>query len=117
MWRQAVESQWSGLPVWVHGDFAAPNLLVRNGRLSGVIDFGQLAAGDLACDLVIAWTFLAGKSRQVFRDEVDLDRATWIRGRGWALWNALAVVAAHQKGDDARITAERTIRHVLEEAD
>jgi aminoglycoside phosphotransferase (APT) family kinase protein len=117
VWRQAVESRWSGLPVWVHGDIAAPNLLVRNGRLSGVIDFGQLGAGDPACDLAIAWTFLAGDSRRAFRDELDFDRATWTRGRGWALWKALLTLDAHREHDSARAPVERAIRDVLEAND
>ncbi|HUF73211.1 MAG TPA: aminoglycoside phosphotransferase family protein [Gammaproteobacteria bacterium] len=113
VWRQAVESEWNGPPVWVHGDIAAPNLLVTNGRLSGVIDFGQLAAGDPACDLAIAWTFLSGKSREVFRDELNLDGATWMRGRGWALWKALLTLDTHRDYGAARAPVKRVIHEIL----
>ena len=75
--------------VWVHGDITNSNLLVQNGRLSAVLDFGCSAVGDPACDLAIAWTFFAGESRQAFRDALALDDDTWARGRGWALWKAL----------------------------
>ncbi len=66
-WESAVSSHWTGPPVWVHGDVAAGNLLVQNGRLAAVIDFGCGALGDPACDLVIAWTFFDPASRDVFR--------------------------------------------------
>jgi aminoglycoside phosphotransferase (APT) family kinase protein len=69
------------------------NLLVRDGRLCGVIDFGQFCVGDPACDLVPAWTLLDTESREVFRAGVAVDEATWARGRGWALWKALIVAA------------------------
>jgi len=87
-WEAALSSQWSGPPVWVHGDVAASNLLIQNGRLAAVIDFGCCAVGDPACDLVIAWTFFDPASRVMFRRSIGLDDATWARARGWALWKA-----------------------------
>ena len=87
---------WHGPPVWVHGDVAASNLLVADGRLVGVVDFGCSAVGDPACDVVIAWTFLVAESRAAFRANLALDNATWARGRGWALWKALLT---HQQAD------------------
>lgn len=93
VWETALATSWSKTPVWVHGDISEGNLLVKEGRLSGVIDFGQLAVGDPACDLAITWTLFEGKSRQAFRDHLSLDEATWARGRGWTLWKALLVAA------------------------
>lgn len=93
VWEEALASEWDRPPVWLHGDLSASNLLVEHGRLSAVIDFGTIAVGDPACDLAIAWTFLAGESRAAFRDAVGLDAATWARGRGWALWKALITLA------------------------
>ena len=58
-----------------------------------MIDFGQLAIGDPACDLVMAWTFFNDESRAVFRSALGLDAATWARARGWVLWKALIVLA------------------------
>nr|WP_315527415.1 phosphotransferase [Carnobacterium maltaromaticum] len=75
--------------MWVHGDIAVGNLLVNDGHLSGVIDFGILGTGDPACDLVMAWTFFDSKSRKAFKEEMGLDDTTWQRGKGWALWKAL----------------------------
>lgn len=80
---------WSGAPVWIHGDPAPGNLLARDGRVSAVIDFGTLAVGDPACDLIVAWTFLDAAGREVFRNALAVDRATWARGRAWGLTGIL----------------------------
>ena len=94
IWEAALASTWDRLPVWIHGDIAPGNLLVTQGRLSAVIDFGCSAIGDPACDLAIAWTLFSGESRKAFRAALPLDDATWARGRGWTLWKALIVYAA-----------------------
>ncbi len=93
VWEAALATSWRGAPVWVHGDVSAGNLLVQEGRLSAVIDFGQLTVGDPACDLAIAWTLFGGESREVFRSMLPLDAGTWARGRGWTLWKALIIAA------------------------
>jgi aminoglycoside phosphotransferase (APT) family kinase protein len=93
VWEAALATTWKGSPVWVHGDFSVGNLLVQDGRLSAVIDFGQLAIGDPACDLGIAWTLLEGESRKAFRTILPLDAGTWARGRAWTLWKFLIVAA------------------------
>jgi aminoglycoside phosphotransferase (APT) family kinase protein len=94
VWDAALAAPWRGPPVWVHGDVAAGNLLVRDGRLCAVIDFGCAAVGDPACDLAIAWTLFDGQAREAFRATLPLDAGTWARGRGWTLWKALIVWAA-----------------------
>lgn len=71
------------------GDIAVGNLLVKNGELSAVIDFGQLAVGDPACDLALYWTFFTDESRHAFKKTLSLDADTWERGRGWVLWKTL----------------------------
>jgi aminoglycoside phosphotransferase (APT) family kinase protein len=86
VWRDAMATTWRGDPVWVHGDVAAGNLRVRDGRLAAVVDFGSSGVGDPACDVVLAFTFLSGPSRATFRAALGLDAATWARGSGWALW-------------------------------
>jgi len=114
VWETALTSTWHGLPVWVHGDVAVGNLLVKDGRLSAVIDFGSSGVGDPACDVVIAWTLLYGDSRAVFRDALGLDRQTWERGRGWALWKALITVAdPRNAGTEKAAESERVIHEVL----
>ncbi len=89
VWDEAISTTWDQQPVWIHGDMVADNLLCKNGKLSAVIDFGCMGIGDPACDLAIAWTFLAEKSRRLFCESLSMDSATWARGKGWALWKAL----------------------------
>ena len=89
LWHEAVSSKWEHLPVWVHGDIATGNLLIKDGGLEAVIDFGQLAIGDPACDLVIAWNFFDTDSRAIFKKSMNLDECTWIRAMGWCLWKTL----------------------------
>ncbi|MFD5321811.1 GNAT family N-acetyltransferase [Streptomyces sp. NPDC127098] len=91
-WAESLAAPaWTDDGVWVHGDLLPGNLLVVDGRLSAVIDFGGLNVGDPACDLQPAWNVFAGASRDRFRAELAADDATWLRGRGWAL--AQAVIA------------------------
>jgi aminoglycoside phosphotransferase (APT) family kinase protein len=89
-WEAALRApERDGPPVWIHGDLLPGNLLVEQGRLSAVIDFGGLAVGDPACDLIGAWSWLSADPRDVFRSSLSVDDATWARGRGWALSVAL----------------------------
>ena len=106
VWQAALEAAWHGEGVWFHGDAQPGNLLVRNGRLSAVIDFGTSGVGDPACDTTIAWTFLSGESRRVFKDLLPFDAATWARGRGWAIWKAMKVLvrALETDPEDAAYT-------------
>lgn len=109
VWNAALAATWHGSPVWFHGDVAVGNLLVQDGRLSAVIDFGCAGVGDPACDVTIAWTFFDGESREVFRAGLPLDRATWARGRGWALWKALLILAQDIATDPPRAEAARRV--------
>jgi aminoglycoside phosphotransferase (APT) family kinase protein len=85
-WEAALaEPEWPGAPVWIHGDLQSGNLLARDGRLSAVIDFGCLGAGDPATDVMAAWLYLSAGARDAFREALPVDDATWARGRGWAL--------------------------------
>jgi aminoglycoside phosphotransferase (APT) family kinase protein len=79
----------SSPPAWYHGDLSAENLLVHDGRLVGVLDFGGLAVGDPTIDLMVAWEVLDAPSRAEFRQAVSVDDAAWLRGRAWALSLAL----------------------------
>ena len=72
-------TSWDRAPVWFHGDVAVGNLLVRDGRLAAVIDFGTSGVGDPACDTVIAWTFLSGRA-----GTGSAPRSAWMPPRGRA---------------------------------
>ncbi|CAI0697841.1 aminoglycoside phosphotransferase family protein [Serratia entomophila] len=116
IWDAGCATIWTKAPVWVHGDISAGNLLVKNHRLSAVIDFGQLGVGDPACDVVIAWTYLDAYSRPAFREALSIDANTWARGRAWALWKALivAVKPDNTNAVEAR-QAWRTIEQIIAE--
>jgi len=92
-WGAALASEPPVRLAWVRGDISVGNLLVNDGQLCGVIDFGQFRVGDPACDLAIAWTPFDEERRFIFRSALALDRGTWLRGRAWALWKALVVAA------------------------
>ena len=92
-WEESLDApRWDGEEVWVHGDLLPGNLLVVDGRLSAVIDFGGLNVGDPACDLQPAWNVFAGDSRTRYRAELEVDDASWLRGRGWALYQAVSAL-------------------------
>jgi aminoglycoside phosphotransferase (APT) family kinase protein len=112
VWEAALAATWHGSPVWVHGDVATGNLLIKDGRLSAVIDFGTSGVGDPSCDLAIAWTLFEGNARDAFRASLGLDGATWARGRGWTLWKALITLSDH-KGTVTPV--EREARRVIDE--
>lgn len=93
IWQDALSApEWQRDPVCFHGDMLRGNLLFTNGKLSAVIDFGGLAVGDPACDLMIAWNLFAGESRDVFRAALGVDDATWCRARGHALSQAIIFI-------------------------
>ncbi|WP_437303080.1 aminoglycoside phosphotransferase family protein [Sorangium sp. So ce388] len=115
VWEAALAARWRGPPVWVHGDIAVGNLLVKEGGLRAIIDFGSSGVGDPACDLVITWTFFAGESRDAFRAAVPADSATWARARGWALWKALITFARSGRSHPAEKSPRDVIAEVLAE--
>jgi aminoglycoside phosphotransferase (APT) family kinase protein len=117
VWNSALATSWNELPVWVHGDVALGNLLLRDGRLAAAIDFGQVCIGDPACDLAIAWTFFDAKHRCRFRDQLLVDSATWQRGKVWALWKAVIVAArlVETNAAEGRVCWQ-TIHEILDDA-
>ena len=99
VWIEALNSKWESKNLWVHGDLSAANILINQGEISAVIDFGCLGVGDPACDLVIAWTFLSRESRKVFCDNLSLDKDTRARARGWAVWKSLITIVKYMQVD------------------
>jgi aminoglycoside phosphotransferase (APT) family kinase protein len=85
-WERSLAAPcWDGPPTFVHGDLMAGNVLVEDGRLAAVIDFGCLAVGDPAVDVMAAWALFEPDARARFRDAVGADDAMWERAAGWAL--------------------------------
>ncbi|WP_196468871.1 aminoglycoside phosphotransferase family protein [Planomonospora sp. ID91781] len=118
VWEEALRvPDWDGPPVWLHADLMPGNLLVDDGRLTSVIDFGCLGVGDPACDLFPAWNLLPADAREVFRDALAVDDATWIRGRGRALSQALIALPYYRRTNPAMAhNARHVIRTVLGES-
>jgi aminoglycoside phosphotransferase (APT) family kinase protein len=93
-WERALAAPpWDGRPVWHHGDLDVRNWLVRDGRISGVIDWGAMGVGDPACDVMVAWKLHSRAARDAFREALPTDDATWERARGWVLSQAVAILA------------------------
>lgn len=100
VWDAALAAPaWDRSPVWLHGDLHPANILVHRGRISGVIDFGDITAGDPAADLSVAWMLLPAEYHDVFRNAYRIagvqaaDDDVWARARGWALVLSLAFLA------------------------
>lgn len=113
VWQEALRAPaWPGRPVWTHGDLQPGNMLIGDGRLSAVIDFGCTGLGDPAVDLIVAWYVLPAQVRGVFRAAVGAGDADWARGRGWALSIALAELASYR---DTNPRMAGIARHVIAE--
>ncbi|XOV83057.1 MAG: aminoglycoside phosphotransferase family protein [bacterium] len=94
VWQQSIllpGADDAGPDCWYHSDLVAENLLLKNNKLSAVLDFGGLAVGDPTIDLHGAWELFDRQSRESFRHRLGVDDAQWLRGRAWAL--AIAVGA------------------------
>jgi aminoglycoside phosphotransferase (APT) family kinase protein len=100
IWEKAVAAPvWQDTPTWVHGDLHPANVVVRGGTLAGVIDFGEMCAGDPATDLSAAWILLpAGAADRFFETYADADEATVARARGWAVLRALHLLSIGRNG-------------------
>ena len=114
-WNDALDiPEWNGAPVWVHGDLLPGNLLVHNGRLSGVIDWAGTGIGDPACDMIVAWSLLPPQARESFRHGLGVDDATWARGRGWALSIGLIALPYYKETNpEFAAIADHLIREAL----
>lgn len=89
IWIDALNADTSNIKAWVHGDFAVGNILYKDNKVNGIIDFGQMAVGDFSCDLVIAWNFFDNKSRDVFLSNIkNATNNTIEKAKGWAIWKA-----------------------------
>ncbi|HEX2421422.1 MAG TPA: aminoglycoside phosphotransferase family protein [Acidimicrobiia bacterium] len=112
-WSDALETPgWDGPPTWLHGDLHPLNLVVNHGRLSAVIDFGDVCAGDPATDLAVGWMLFPRSVRSLFQQAVGVDPDTWRRGRGWAITLGVAWLAG---GEGLSMIGRRALSAVLED--
>jgi aminoglycoside phosphotransferase (APT) family kinase protein len=114
-WARACETPvWEGTPVWIHTDLLRPNLLVANGRVCAVIDFGGVGVGDPAADVIAAWSIFGSRGRAAFRTALAVDEGTWNRARGYALHQALLIIPYYAETNPAFVAlAQRTVAEVL----
>jgi aminoglycoside phosphotransferase (APT) family kinase protein len=121
-WDRALSTPpWPGPPLWIHGDLHPGNLLVEGGRLSAVIDFGDLAAGDPATDLAVMWMLLPSEVRQAFLSAArgpfnTCDEHTEIRARGWALALGLSWLSTSRNDEVMGEIARTAIDAVLDDS-
>lgn len=109
LWQRAVRApEWTGERVWLHADLDRRNVLVRDGRLTGVLDWGGGGVGDPAVDVMVAWKLLARSDRDRFRDRLHVDDDTWLRAQGWVLSQALIALAYYTPDNNPAIHAEAT---------
>jgi aminoglycoside phosphotransferase (APT) family kinase protein len=109
LWERAVAApEWEGRRVWVHADLDRRNVLVRDGRLAAVLDWGGAGVADPAVDLMAAWKLLSPRDRDAFRERLRVDDATWLRAQGWVLSQALIALGYYTPATSPEIHAEAT---------
>ena len=114
IWDEAVGlSEHDGDRVWLHGDFHPSNLLVEDGKIVAVVDWGDITRGDPAVDLSVGWMLLPSEARSDLRTEAGASEATWARARGWALTLGLAMVMSSADNPEMRKIGVRTVRGVM----
>ena len=114
-WEYALQAPaWNGTPVWIHSDLLRPNLLVQDGRLYAVIDFGGVGVGDPAADVIAAWSVFSQAGRGTFRAALEVDDGTWNRARGFALHQAALIILYYGETNPGFVApAKRTIEEAL----
>jgi aminoglycoside phosphotransferase (APT) family kinase protein len=102
--------------VWIHGDLIPPNVLVHRGRISAVLDFGDVGVGDPAVDLIPAWSLFGSEGRAVFRAKLEADQDTWARARAFAFRQAVRIIPYYLKTHSNFVAmATTTIGRVLDD--
>jgi aminoglycoside phosphotransferase (APT) family kinase protein len=109
LWERAVSAPgWEHEPVWVHADLDRRNVLVRDGRLAAVLDWGGVGVGDPAADVMVAWKLVDAEERERFRELVGVGDATWLRAQGWVVSQALSALGYYTLDTNPAIVGEAT---------
>jgi aminoglycoside phosphotransferase (APT) family kinase protein len=116
VWERAVLAPgFDGRSVWIHSDLLRPNLLLRNGRIAAVIDFGSAGVGDPAADVIAAWTVFGPAGRETYRKALGVDDGTWLRACGFALHQAVLIIPYYVETNPGFVRqAKRTVDQVLQ---
>lgn len=115
VWDRCLDTPHTASDAWIHADLMPGNLLVHGGRLVAVIDLEAVCIGDPAVDLMPAWNLLPIDARRTYRRALRVDDATWERGRGWALVQAIVALPYYVDTNPVMAdTARRTLEAVLE---
>lgn len=116
IWARCLQAPHDAADVWIHSDLMPGNLLVREGKLAGVIDVEDVCVGDPAVDLMPAWNLMAPGARRTYRRALEVSDATWQRGRGWAIVQAIVALPYYVDTNPVMAgTARRTLDAVLDE--
>ncbi len=111
-WETSLDTPtYQGEPALIHADITPGNILVNNGKITAIIDFGLLTTGDPACDLIVAWNYLNDNTRNIFRTALSVDDATWSRARGWALSGAIIALPYYLNSNPQIVAMSRRIIH------
>lgn len=114
VWEEALGARlFAGPARTIHCDLMPGNLLMRDGRLSGAIDWGAGYVGDPAADLAAAWHLLDRRSRRTWRRDLAPDDDAWSRGRGWALEQAIGALHYYEHTNPHMLAAARRTLHEL----
>lgn len=115
IWDEALEAVPEQLSeTWIHGDLQPSNVILRTRQLAGIIDFGGLAVGDPACDLMACWTIFGASQRTAMRQVLNPDEASWRRGKGWALTTSIVAFDYYRSRSRAMTRQSlQTLHHLL----
>jgi aminoglycoside phosphotransferase (APT) family kinase protein len=118
LWDESLQvPDWDGAPLWLHGDLHPANVLVHAGRLSAVIDFGDITAGDPATDLSVAWMMFDVSQRPFLRAAAGRrDDDTWARARGRAPRASVAILSGRPttrrwRAPLGELSTQRSVTH------
>jgi aminoglycoside phosphotransferase (APT) family kinase protein len=115
-WDETLEAPpWDGPPTWCHCDLDLRNVVFRNGRPSGVLDWGGAGAGDPASDAAVAWKLLPAEARPAFWDALEADEAEVTRARGWTLMQCAGALSYYTPENNPALyfEAERWLSELL----
>ena len=91
-WQAALEAPLATQACWIHGDLHPRNVIMENGRLVGLIDWGDLTSGDVATDLAAGWSLCEPRARSAFWESYRPTEREWARAAGWAINFATALL-------------------------